>query len=292
MSNEIETPVSPLRSGPPRWLRPFGARLAFLLVVFFGVEALFAPLLTVAARNPITSVVAGVATMTITLFGYAKLVGWLEQRRTPEVERATMRPQLIRGTLLGMGLFILTLGLIFMCNGYRLHGGSFGGMIANLGMMLGVATIEELLFRGVLFRLVEERWGTLVALVVSGVLFGGLHLINKNATVWGALSIAVSGGLLAGAAYVFTRSLWLPIGVHLGWNFAESGIFGATDSGSDQTVGGLLTGVPHGPAFFSGGAFGPEASIWAILVGGTAAYVLIRKARKQGNWRGARQGPV
>jgi uncharacterized protein len=157
-------------------------------------------------------------------------------------------------------------------------------MIANLGMMLGIATVEELLFRGVLFRLVEERWGSLIALIVSGVLFGGLHLINKNATPWGALSIAVSGGLLAGAAYIATRGLWLPIGIHLGWNFAESGIFGATDSGSDRTVGGLLTGVPHGPAFFNGGAFGPEASIWAILVGGTAAYVLIRRARKRGNW--------
>jgi len=289
MSNEIDTPASPVRSGPPRWLRPFGARLAFLLVVFFGVEAIFAPLLTVAAGNPVTSLLAGAATMVVTLVAYAKLVGWLEQRRTPEVGLATARPQLIRGTLLGAGLFVVTLGLIFMCNGYRLHGGSFGGLIANLGMMVGVATIEEVLFRGVLFRLVEDRWGTLVALVVSGALFGGLHLINKNATVWGALSIAVSGGLLAGAAYALTRTLWLPIGIHLGWNFAESGIFGAADSGSDHTVGGLLTGVPHGPAIISGGAFGPEASIWAILVGGTAAYVLIRKARKQGSWRANEQ---
>jgi membrane protease YdiL (CAAX protease family) len=293
MSIENETAAaSPVRSGPPRWLRPFGARLAFLLVVFLGVEALFAPLLTMAAKNPITSLIAGAATMVITLFGYAELVGRLEQRRTPEVGLDTARPQLIRGTLIGLGLFILTLGLIFMCNGYRLHGGSFGGMIANLGMMLGIATIEELLFRGVLFRLVEQRWGTLIALIVSGALFGGLHLINKNATVWGALSIAASGGLLAGAAYAATRSLWLPIGIHLGWNFAESGIFGATDSGSDQTVGGLLTGVPHGPAFFNGGAFGPEASIWAVLVGGAAAYVLIRRSRKQGNWRSSWPGRV
>jgi len=285
MSNGTGTAASPVRSGPPRWLRPFGSRLAFLLVVFFGVEALFAPLLTVAAKNPVLSLLAGAATMVIALVGYAKLVGRLEQRRTTEVDLAAMRPQLIRGTLLGAGLFTVTLALIFMCNGYRLHGGSFGGMIANFGMMLGVATIEELLFRGVLFRLVEERWGTWLALAVSCLLFGGLHLINKNATVWGALSIAVSGGLLAGAAYALTRRLWLPIGIHLGWNFAESGIFGAADSGSDHTVGGLLTGVPHGPTFVSGGAFGPEASIWAILVGGAAAYVLIRKARKQGSWR-------
>jgi membrane protease YdiL (CAAX protease family) len=278
-------PASAVRSGPPRWLRPIGARLAFLLIVFLAVDALFAPLLTAAAKNPVTGILAGLATMAIALFGYAKLVSWLEQRRTPEVGLATMRSGLTNGTLIGIGLFCLTLALIFMCNGYRLHGGSFWDMIATFGMMVGIATIEELLFRGVLFRIVEERWGTLVALIVSGALFGGLHLINHNATIWGAVAVAIEGGLLAGAAYAATRSLWLPIGLHLGWNFAESGIFGATVSGSDTTVGGLLTGVPHGAAFFSGGAFGPEASIWAVLVGGGAALVLIRKARKQGNWR-------
>ncbi|GAA2698557.1 CPBP family intramembrane glutamic endopeptidase [Actinoplanes palleronii] len=284
MSNET-APASPVRSGPPRWLRPLGARLAFLLVVFVVFEALFTPLLTTAAKNPVTGLLAGVAVMAIVLVAYAKLVSWLEERRTPEIDRTTMRPQLIRGTLIGIGLFCATLALIFMCNGYRLHGGSFGDMIATFGMMLGVATIEELLFRGVLFRIVEERWGSTIALVVSALIFGGLHLINDPTAFWGALAIAIEGGLLAGAAYVATRSLWLPIGIHLGWNFAESGIFGATVSGSDTTVGGLFSGTPHGPAFFSGGGFGPEASIWAVLVGGAAAYYFIRTARKQGTWR-------
>ncbi|GAA2641673.1 CAAX amino protease [Paractinoplanes durhamensis] len=254
-----------------------------------GIEALCTPLLTAAAGiNPVLSIVVGLATAAAALFGYGKLVSWLEGRRASEISLGAMPRQLTRGTLLGVGLFVLTLALIFMCNGYRLHGGSFGGMVASFGLMVGVATVEELAFRGVLFRIVEERWGTLVALIVSGVVFGGLHLINPHATVWGAASIAIEGGLLAGAAYAATRSLWLPIGLHLGWNFAESGIFGATVSGSDSAVGGLLTGTPHGPAFFSGGTFGPEASIWAVVVGGFAAYLLIRRARKTGNWRAAR----
>lgn len=287
MSTETAA-ASPVRSAPPRWLRPVGARLAFLLVVFLAVEALFGSLLTQTVKNPFLSLVAGAATAAIAVFAYKKLVSWLEQRRTTELDLGTMRPQVIRGTLIGVGLFVVTLGLIFMCNGYRLHGGSVWDMVATFGMMVGVAAIEELLFRGVLFRIVEERWGSLVALIVSGVLFGGLHLINPNATVWGALAIAIEGGLLAGAAYSATRSLWVPIGIHLGWNFAESGIFGAAVSGSDTTVGGLLTGAPHGPSFFSGGTFGPEASIWAVLVGGFAAYLYVRQARKNGNWRRSR----
>ncbi|GAA2846123.1 CAAX amino protease [Actinoplanes cyaneus] len=284
MSNETAE-ASPTRSGPPRWLRPLGARLVFLLVVFLAFESLLTPLLTAAARNPVTGILAGVAAAATALYAYAKLVSWLEERDTPEISRATARPQLIRGTLIGVGLFCLTLALMFVSNAYRLHGGSFGDMIGTFGLMLGVAVIEELLFRGVLFRIVEERWGSTIALIVSGVLFGGLHLLNPDATVWGALAVAIEGGLLAGAAYAATRTLWLPIGIHLGWNFAESGIFGATVSGADTTVGGLFTGTPHGPAILSGGEFGPEASIWAVLIGGVAAYLLVRKARKRGNWR-------
>lgn len=284
MSNET-APASPVRSGPPRWLRPLGARLAFLIVVFAVLESIFTPLLNLAAKNPVTGILAGVAVMAAALFAYAKLVSWLEERRTPEISRTTLRPQLIRGTLIGVGLFVVTLVLMFISNAYRLHGGSFWHMIGTFGLMLGVATVEEILFRGVVFRIVEERWGSLVALIVSALLFGGLHLLNPAATLWGALAIAIEGGLLAGAAYLATRSLWLPIGIHLGWNFAESGIFGATVSGSDTTVGGLFVGSPHGLTIFSGGSFGPEASIWAVLAGGTAAYLLIRKARKEGNWR-------
>jgi membrane protease YdiL (CAAX protease family) len=271
------------KAGPPRWLRPIGVRLLFLLVVFVLVDALAAPLDTFAAGNPVTGLLVGLATAAVVLFGYARLVGWLEQRRATEVSTETLRPQLPGAIGLGIGLFALTILLIFICGGYRVHGwGSVGGMIATFGMMAGVSVCEELLFRGVLFRIVEEWAGTVIALTVSAVLFGVLHLVNPNATVWGALAIAAEAGLMLGAAYVYKRSLWLPIGIHLGWNFAESGLFGSTVSGSDGTVGGLLKGVAKGPAIISGGGFGPEASIFAILVCGAVALVLLRKAGRAG----------
>jgi membrane protease YdiL (CAAX protease family) len=282
---ELPAPAAavPARSGPPRWLRPIGLRLVFLLVVFAVVDGVFASLASLAARNPVTGLLVGLATATIAVFGYARLVGWLEQRKVPEVGSATLRAQLSRGVGIGIGLFAVTILLIFIFNGYRVHGwGSFGDMIATFGLMAGVATCEELLFRGVLFRIVEEWGGTVVALIVSGLLFGVVHLLNPGGTVWGALAIAVEAGLMLGAAYVATRSLWLPIGLHLGWNFAESGIFGSTVSGSDDTVGGLLTGAARGPVIISGGGFGPEASIFAILVCVTATVLLLRKASKQG----------
>jgi membrane protease YdiL (CAAX protease family) len=143
-----------------------------------------------------------------------------------------------------------------------------------------VAVTEEILFRGELFRLIQKWAGTTVALTVSGLLFGALHLINPGATVWGGLAIAVEAGVLLGVAYTVTRSLWLPIGLHLGWNFAESGLFGATDSGSSFHSG-LVLGVPHGTAAISGGGFGPEASIFAIVVAVAASVWLHRASRSR-----------
>lgn len=271
----VSTPV------PPRRPRPLGIRLLVLLVIFALVDGAFAWINVHAAKNPITGLLSGVATGALALFAYVRIVGRLEQRDVTEARPIGWRP-LVSGTVLGIGLFAATMLLIVMCNGYRFGGGSAGHAIATFGMMIGIAVCEEILFRGVLFRIVEGRFGTVVAVIASSLLFGGLHLLNPSATVWGAVAIAVQGGLLSAGCFVLTRKLWLPIGFHLGWNFAESGIFGSTVSGSQDTVGGLLTGTPHGAAIISGGGFGPEASIFAVLVGGIAGLMLLRRAYRKG----------
>jgi hypothetical protein len=76
----------------------------------------------------------------------------------------------------------------------------------------------------------------------------------------------------------------LPIGFHLGWNFAQSGVFGTTVSGSDGTVGGLLRGVTSGPVLISGGEFGPEASVFAVVLGGVAGCAMLVAAWRRGRF--------
>jgi hypothetical protein len=105
------------------------------------------------------------------------------------------------------------------------------------------------------------------------------------------VAIAVQGGLLSAGCFVLTRELWLPIGFHLGWNFAESGFFGTTVPAPRRRSAALLTGTAHGPVIISGGAFGPEASIFAVPVGGIAALVLLRKAYKRGMFISSRPTP-
>jgi hypothetical protein len=254
------------------------------MVLFVVVDGGFAWINVQAAVHPVTGVMAGVATAATALFVYAKVVGRLERRATPEIALRALVPQTALGVSLGSGLFTMVVLLIFACGGYTADRGSVTDMVATLGLMTGIATCEELLFRGVLFRILEERTGTVVAVIASSSIFGGIHLINPQATVWGAVALAVEMGLLTAGCFALTRQLWLPIGFHLGWNFAQSGIFGTTVSGSDGTVGGLLRGTTSGPVLISGGDFGPEASVFAVLIGGAAGCAMLVAARRRGRF--------
>jgi membrane protease YdiL (CAAX protease family) len=294
-----ESAAEPAAANPgPAWLRYLrtkGGRLAALLVVFAAVDALGVGSLAQlgATTNPLRALltlVLGFAVAVGALRLYTLLVHRLEQRDdVAELPAATRTSGLRRGILLGLGLFTVTIALIAMFGGYRAHGwGSFWAAVATLGVSgLAAAVVEELMFRAVLFRIVEEWAGTRVALIVSALLFGLLHLINPDATVWGALAIAIEAGLMLGAAYSATRSLWVPIGLHLGWNFAEGGLFGVTVSGSaSHGPSGLLDGAVAGHhALVSGGQFGPEASIFSILVCSAISVYFLRKASREGNLR-------
>ena len=97
--------------------------------------------------------------------------------------------------------------------------------------------------------------------------------INPGATLTGLLNVALAGVLL-GAAYAATGQLWLPIGLHLGWNFAEGPIFGTAVSGTDMGPS-LIVGDLDGPAILTGGEFGPEASIVGVAVVLAAATFLL-----------------
>jgi hypothetical protein len=179
-------------------------------------------------------------------------------------------------------MFLAVIASITLAGAYHIDGwGSVGVAVGLIGGTAAVAVTEELLFRGVLFRILEQRTGTWLALATTSAMFGAIHLLNPKATLWGAVAIAVEAGGMLGAAYVATRTLWLPIGIHFGWNFAVAGIFGTVVSGSD-TPPGLLHATTSGSVLLSGGAFGPEASLSAIVAGLVLTAVFLRMAHRRG----------
>ena len=229
---------------------------------------------------PLT-LVAGFLAAALALAAYAWIVRRTEHREPTEVALENAPGAFGRGVLIGLAMFGAVIANIAFLGGYEVRGiGSVTGMIAILGFMVAVAVTEELLYRGVLFRIVEEKIGTWLALVLSGLVFGFAHLPNPNATVWSSLAIAIEAGLMLGAAYVATRNLWVPIGVHFAWNFAQGGIFSTSVSGTDAPQG-LLDGGTSGPAILTGGGFGPEASVYSVLAGVvvTAAFLWLAKRR-------------
>ena len=227
----------------------------------------------------IVGVLAGAAAVLV----YAWVVRRTEHRAAAEVARPGAVARLTRGVLIGAGMFGAVIVTIALAGGYHVHGlGSVSGALGLLGFMAAAAVTEELLFRGVLFRIVEERIGTWIALLLTGVVFGGMHLLNPDATLWGATAIAIEAGFLLAACYAATRNLWVPIGLHFGWNFAAGGIFSVVVSGNGQSDG-LLDATTSGPALLTGGDFGPEGSLCTVVAGVLLTVVFLVLAHRRGH---------
>lgn len=147
-------------------------------------------------------------------------------------------------------------------------------------LFMAVAVTEEIVARGLLFTVVARRFGVVAAIAVSAVIFGALHLGNPGATAMSLIGIAIHAGLLLPGLLLLTRSLWAPIGAHLTWNLFEGPVWGMEVSGVDATA--LVEARLRGPELWTGGAFGPEAGLVMIVLGGAAGIGLLHAARRSG----------
>lgn len=270
-----------LRSG--RWL-PLRA-LGWLLLLATVVEgpALSLPLLRgLLHRSPSLTplIIAGLVLMSCS--GYALLVR-LGERRSPREFGLTSAPlQLAAGVAMGAGLMGLIYAVLLSVGLYQVHAGHVPAWPVRILYAFATAFIEELLFRAVVLRLVARVYGIGAGLGVSALLFGLAHLLAPQATLIAALSVALEAGLLLGACLLLTGRLWLAVGLHAGWNFTQGPVFGAVVSGH---IGGdtLLISSPVSGAspLWSGGAFGPEASPIAVVVGLLAFAIVLMLAMRR-----------
>lgn len=237
-------------------------------------------------RGPIW-LAGGVLLAAIMIFVYRRLVSLFEERPAAELEPRRVAGPGLAGLPLGVLLFALTMGLLGLADvAHFARSEALPNFLRLLGGSLSAAAGEEILFRGVLFRIVEQRFGSLVGVAVSAILFGAAHAANPGAGLTGVAAIALEAGVLLSAAYLASRSLWLPIWLHFGWNFTEGAVFGTAVSG--RTPPGLIATTLSGPDLLTGGAFGPEASIVALGVASIASLGLLTIAVRRGHWLRAR----
>ncbi|MCJ7569645.1 MAG: CPBP family intramembrane metalloprotease [Anaerolineales bacterium] len=140
-------------------------------------------------------------------------------------------------------------------------GQSVIGLLGGLAAFVLVGISEEILSRGYHLQNILEGLNIHWALFLSSSVFALLHFLNPSSSPMSTLGLLAAGYFLA-YGWVRTRRLWLPIGLHIGWNFFEGNVFGFQVSGLDTFR--LLLHTPSGPEFITGGAFGPEAGLIAI----------------------------
>ena len=186
------------------------------------------------------------------------------------------------GLAIGFLLFASVVGIAYLAGAYQIeaYGGTGGFIVSFASFALLPGFREELLFRGIFFRWIEEFGGSWLALAVTSGLFGLAHLFNPNATWFSSFAIAVEAGVLLGGAYMLTRSLWVPIGLHAAWNFTQGFIFGVPVSGIDAQ--GLVVANLSGPEWLSGGTFGLEASAIALVLATALGVWMVARAHKRG----------
>jgi hypothetical protein len=202
------------------------------------------------------------------LFGLSLSAGW--------------KRDLALGVLLGIGLFSGVLFCLWIGGWMSLSLNDLtlallaGVSKAMLAFFVG-ALAEELLLRGYPLQAFIEGSRAWIAIIVLSSIFSVLHLSNPDVTIPSALNIFLAGVLLS-VCYIKTRSLWLPVGLHLGWNWAQGSIWGIGVSGF-HVQWSVFAAQPHGADWISGGAFGAEASIFASVVVAVAAYLIWKSER-------------
>jgi membrane protease YdiL (CAAX protease family) len=194
--------------------------------------------------------------------------------------------------LAGIVITFVMIGLIYIgmslmgwitFKGFAWQSDSLLTVIGNFALVLFVFLLvgwgEELLSRGYHLQTIASGLNKFWGVLISSAIFGILHLVNPNATWVSAAGIFLAG-LFFAFGYLRTGQLWLPIGMHIGWNLFEGCVFGFPVSGLEVYQ---LTRIQvTGPGLWTGGAFGPEAGLVilpALIVGVTLVALYTHKRK-------------
>jgi membrane protease YdiL (CAAX protease family) len=266
----------------------------FIAIVFVGAATAGGQILLSLLRNifspqntAIANILAFLLITPLTYFAYLLYVRWIEKREVMELGFSSAWKELGLGALIGFGLLSLVILGLWLLGYYRVL--SIELLYLSLfGSLLGALTsawVQELIFRAAIYRITEEWLGTWWALAISSLLFGLIHLSSEGATLMSALAVSLEAGLILGAAYTLTHRIWMALGIHMAWDFANDGIYGVGIAGqSGAKLSGLIQAKLNGPVLFTGGSLGVEASVLTLLVMLLAGGIILWIAYRGGHF--------
>jgi uncharacterized protein len=274
-----------LHAGRWRWLRALAWAVALLfLVAFFSLstaEAL-AHFLPQIGKAKFAANLAGAL---VALAVYAMAVWFAEGRKPSEIALQPLLPELVVGLVIGAAMFAAVMGIMAGFDLYEIRSLGFAPIWTAAGHAVQSGVVEEIMIRAILLRLIWRAFGPWIAFAISAALFGFGHIANPNATVFAAVCIALEAGIMLGAFYALTGRVWVSIGVHAAWNFTQGYLFGAAVSGGDFGPAiASSTARPGHPAWLTGGAFGPEASVPGLVVCTTVGLAVLALAWRAGHF--------
>lgn len=266
------------------WYRDGQVRSGWRILLFLLLFALLSWTATAVLRPLLPPVFAGGGAVWATALSLAAalVAGWLLlarlDGRPPGALGFAWTSHTLREALSGLALAAASLAVVVGALAlagavvYRPQAGAAVGYAAALAddfVVLAVAAAaEEALFRGYPFQVLVQGIGAAPATLLASFAFGLAHIGNPNIGAFALINLVLAGILLS-VAYLRTRSLWFASAVHLGWNWTMASVLDLPVSGLEFFDTPLYEPMTAGPAWVTGGAFGPEGGL-----AGTAALVL------------------
>jgi membrane protease YdiL (CAAX protease family) len=239
------------------------------------------------AEGPGMEEIANVLALSAALLGSYLMTRFINRKPFASVglwlHSSSLR-EFLEGFLIGL-LMIAFIAAILNSSGYldiRSGGHSWLGVLSIAGpalvMFAAGAMLEEVIFRGYAFQSLVQGVTVLPAVLLMSGLFAAAHLSNPNATMLGIVNIGLASVWFS-IAYLKTRGLWLPFGLHFGWNFSQTTLFSFPTSGIEFAERKLFVVTVSGPDWLTGGAFGPEGGVLATAAVIGCSWYLLKSTR-------------
>ena len=244
----------------------FVVYLTIMWVLFEGLKAIMANFVPAEELETVLTLPPALMQIVATGSAYFLVVRFLERRRSIHELRAHWAWGLAIGLACGAAALLFCYGVLTLAGGYQwsvMEYPDLGAIaVTTFGAGVSAGIGEELLYRGIGYRLMEQMFGTWAAIIGSGLVFGIMHITNPGATLWGGIAVALTGGMLLGTLYALTRSLWFVIGYHAAWNVVQGPLLGIPVSGYEMPA--FLHATATGPDWLTGGEFGAEGSVITV----------------------------
>ncbi len=272
-----------LAAGKWRWLWALGWMVVLCILIVVAFNAVARGTVMLIGEGAGDKLLAAIAGAVAILVIYWAAVRFGERRAVHELGLRYGVTDLLLGLGAGAGVMATIVGLLWAFGWVAIDAKPIDAIALALRDSIRSGVLEELVLRLVILRLLWRAFGIWPAIALAALLFGVLHLGNPDSSPFAALCLIAGEGIGIGL-YLITGRIWASIAMHAAWNFTLGWIFGAAVSGTDDIAGGPLALRPVAgvPELLSGGGFGPEATLAALIVSLLASAAFLWWAWKRG----------